>query len=814
MANVSRRVNAAWLDPISTEPSLLVNRDEEIDRLIGYLDELRETGLHEGHVVLSGARGVGKSIFTRAALARFQRARDDHAVCISVDCRGLKYRPLLSNLARALIDAVRPRAEATGRKDLAAWLDQLNLFATYAEVTRAQVETIGRKYGGDATVRADLVNEIQGRFPWEEQRSLGTTTQSRITVTDELLQDAIGKTLARLATESAPWFVVIFFDNMDQAVLIDSAKDVETLFRRILALRPCVSIVHFRTEALVENVRREASEVIDLPPLSADTLFEIVRRRLDASVELVKAQFPPDSDWTAIRALASVTGNALVFLRWVYGLLRTQSWPPPPSWTDTASLEQIVRTAEPLAGADGELIHRLVRIVDQCDGGRPDVAVQREHLLHGGLASQQIGPDRLTDQEMDLLATLGILLPKHRYEPSLGFRIAPVLDILRPSVRDRLVAFLSPGVGSIPSAALARLSVHGFKSIRELDDLRLDRMNVLIGANGAGKSNFIALFRLLEALASSGGTFPTHVARAGGASALLHDGAATTPEIRVELTFETESGAIDYALRLVHGAPDALIFAEEKYRAARDAEAPWVSLGAGHRETNLHGAGDPRARLILGTIRRAVAYQFHNTSETARIRQRWSVSDGRALKADAANLAPFLLRLRESHLDAYTRIVETIRQIAPFFADFSLEPTQGSVMLEWRERNTDVLFQPHQSSDGTLRMMALVALLLQPYEDLPPLLIVDEPELGLHPYAINILAGLFRSASVHAQIILATQSTAFLDLFSPDEVVVVDRPDRASHFRRLDPEALTEWLTEYSLGELWEKNVLGGRPSR
>ncbi len=190
------------------------------------------------------------------------------------------------------------------------------------------------------------------------------------------------------------------------------------------------------------------------------------------------------------------------------------------------------------------------------------------------------------------------------------------------------------------------------------------------------------------------------------------------------------------------------------------------------------------------------------------------MSDGRALKTDAANLAPFLLRLRESHLDAYTRIVETIRQIAPFFADFSLEPTQGSVMLEWRERNTDVLFQPHQASDGTIRMMALVALLLQPYEDLPPLLIVDEPELGLHPYAINILAGLFRSASVHAQIIIATQSTAFLDLFAPGEVVVVDRPDRASHFRRLDPEALTEWLTEYSLGELWEKNVIGGRPAR
>lgn len=441
MANVGGRVNAAWLQPISTDPKLLVNREEELGRLVGYLQQQWETDLREGHVLVSGARGVGKSIVTRAALDQFQRAHPDHAVCIAFDCRGLKYRTFLGNLASALIGAVRPRAEATKRADLALWLDQLNLFATYAEITLAQTETIGRKYGVDATVGADLLFKLQGRFTWEETHSLGTLKQAKITVTDDLLHDAIGETLARLALE--PWFVVVFFDDMDQAVPTDSAADIETLFRRVLALRPCISIVHFRTEALIDNVKREATEVVDIPPLPADTLFEIVRRRLEASVDIVHAQFPPSTDWAAIHALASVTGNSLAFLRWVYGLLRTQSWPPATDWTATDALERIVRTAEPLTGADGELIHRLVRIVDCCDGGLPNVAVRREHLVQGGSAAQPMGAEHLTEQEVDLLAKLDILLPKHRYEPSLGYRIAPVLDILRPSVRRKLIEFLA-----------------------------------------------------------------------------------------------------------------------------------------------------------------------------------------------------------------------------------------------------------------------------------------------------------------------------------------------------------------------------------
>jgi predicted ATPase len=342
---------------------------------------------------------------------------------------------------------------------------------------------------------------------------------------------------------------------------------------------------------------------------------------------------------------------------------------------------------------------------------------------------------------------------------------------------------------------------------------------VLIGANGSGKSNLISFFKLLNWMVVPPGNLQFYVSKTGGANSLLHDGAAATPQIEACLTFATEWGTNDYYVRLFHAAQDTLIFADERCRFVdRSAgRGNWVSLGSGHRESKLFVAasqGDKTAQMTLKLTKRCMVYQFHNTSDTARIRQRWSVEDNRFLKEDAANLASFLLRLQESQPGAYARIVETIRQIAPFFADFVLEPADGMVILQWREQNTDLVFGPHQASDGTLRMMALVSLLLQPEDDLPPVVILDEPELGLHPYAINIVAGLLQSVSNYAQVILATQSASFIDHFDPAQIIVVDRPGRESTFRRLDPEKLKDWLEEYSVTELWEKNVIGGRPSR
>ncbi len=369
------------------------------------------------------------------------------------------------------------------------------------------------------------------------------------------------------------------------------------------------------------------------------------------------------------------------------------------------------------------------------------------------------------------------------------------------------------------AATLDGLTVRGFKTIRNLENFAPGRITVLIGPNGAGKSNFVSFFRLLSWMVATPGNLQVHVAESGGASSILHGGPGKTREIEVKLDLRTELGRNDYEFRLFHAAGDTLIFAEERYRFSRPGGtlAPWTDLGAGYREAKLiesAAAGKNKtAGTILSLLRKLVVYQFHNTSSTARMRNKWQVDDNRWLKEDAGNLAPFLLRLRTDETPYYQRIVETLRLILPFFADFEFDvESQRFLFLRWRERSSDVVFGASQAGDGMLRVMALVSLLLQPERDLPDVLILDEPELGLHPYAINIVSELIRSVSTSVQVILATQSVTLINHFKPEEIVVVERSGSESTLRRLDSDQLKDWLSDYSVSELWEKNVLGGRP--
>jgi predicted ATPase len=373
---------------------------------------------------------------------------------------------------------------------------------------------------------------------------------------------------------------------------------------------------------------------------------------------------------------------------------------------------------------------------------------------------------------------------------------------------------------SKPQQMLTKLELSGFKTIRNLpDEFRFGQINVLVGANGAGKSNFISFFKMLSWMTGSDFGLGEFVARSGGANSLLHDGARVTPMIEASLTIKTSGGLNDYYIRLAHAAQDTLIFTEEKYRFSDNSKpcpANWTGLGAGHKGCRLRQQSNKTAQTILHLLQQLKVYQFHNTSETARVRQKWDLANNKFLLEDAANLAPFLLRLQKYEAKAYRRIVETIRQMAPFFDDFVFEPDYNQILLQWRERNTekDLVFAAHQASDGMLRVIALVTLLLQPTNSLPAVIILDEPELGLHPYAINIIAGLLKSVSLHAQVIIATQSMTLLDYFEPEEVIVVDRIERESKFHRLEPEKLKDWLEDYSLAELLEKNVIGGNPHR
>lgn len=366
-------------------------------------------------------------------------------------------------------------------------------------------------------------------------------------------------------------------------------------------------------------------------------------------------------------------------------------------------------------------------------------------------------------------------------------------------------------------ARISTLSIKGFKSIKELDRFEPAPMNVLIGPNGAGKSNFISYFRFLNWMLS--GDLQEHIASLGGGQMVLHDGANISREIEAAIELDTGQRWEEYAFRLFYAAGDTLVFACEKFRVSfkdNPQRRSWKELGVGQKESMLASASDGEVgktmQILLEKLRKVSVYQFHNTSLTSRMRSKWGIEDNRWLKEDAANIGSFLLRLKKNEQSSYAKIVNQLRLILPFFHDFVLEPEYDRVLLQWREKGSDVIFDASQASDGMLRTIALIALLAQPTGLLPDVIVLDEPELGLHPYAIEAIAGLIKSAARHSQVFVATQSATFIDHFEPEDIVVVERRGRESIFKRLDSESLAGWLENYSISELWEKNVLGGRP--
>ena len=372
-------------------------------------------------------------------------------------------------------------------------------------------------------------------------------------------------------------------------------------------------------------------------------------------------------------------------------------------------------------------------------------------------------------------------------------------------------------------AKLTRLEIHGFKSIDgEGQSLDLGPVTVLLGANGAGKSNLVSFLRMVNFMTTGG--LQTYVADQGFADSLLYFGSKTATEISARLTFDDGTAKDEYAFELRRDATNRLFLSDETvtYHAAGFPTPHVRQLGGGTKESQLAdqaACGDRTCGVVRSLLLRCSTFQFHDTSATAKIRTEGYKDDARFLRSEGGNLAAFLrgLMSRPDGQKYYDRIVRHVRQMVPQFGDFDLNPLPDNdkyVRLNWHEKDSDHLFGPHQLSDGSLRFMALTALFLQPPDLRPKVIIVDEPELGLHPAAIAALAGMVKAASVQTQVILATQSPRLVDEFSADQVVVVER-DAAkprSVFRRLDPAKLGEWLERYCLSELWEKNVLGGQP--
>ena len=365
---------------------------------------------------------------------------------------------------------------------------------------------------------------------------------------------------------------------------------------------------------------------------------------------------------------------------------------------------------------------------------------------------------------------------------------------------------------------LTHIEIGGFKSISATLPLKLDfaDVNILLGANGAGKSNIVSFFKMLGYMMS--GSMQMYVAQAGTNQTFLHYGAKVTPCITASLRYESEKEYDVYRFSLTHAVPNRLIIKSEdvEWGSLDDDSKPHRSVVASdYNESGLINSSHEVCAEMRSLLSMCKVYQFSDSSMTAPMRQASAVDSAHYLQSEANNLPSFLYFLRENYREAYQRIVGYVRTVIPQFGDFYLEPERGYISLKWTDNTAnDYVFNAEQFSDGSIRFIALATLLLQPQETMPHVIIIDEPELGLHPYAIDQLAEMIKDASLHAQIVLATQSPALIDGFDIGCISVIEQ-DEEKHCtvaRNLDNAAYEEWLEEYTNSELWNKNVLGGRP--
>lgn len=358
------------------------------------------------------------------------------------------------------------------------------------------------------------------------------------------------------------------------------------------------------------------------------------------------------------------------------------------------------------------------------------------------------------------------------------------------------------------------VTIEGFRSLRHIENLDLPQLAVLIGANGSGKSTLIRFFEMLSWMLKSK-KLQEFVVRHGGGDDQLFMGSRKTPRIHAEIRLETAAGNNDFRFDLMHlSAGDTLMVMNEAYRFAPldlASGAQWTELVDIGKESKLSDQKNKTAKTICNLLRQCSTYQFHDTSANASIHNRWDVTESFRLRSDGGNLAAVLLDLQTIDPKRYYLITRQIQRVLPTFKEFVLEPEAGKVLLRWLGKHSDKVFGSHLTSDGSLRLFCLLTLLNLPTNRLPDVMFFDEPELGLHPHAITLVAEMLKRLSKTRQIFIATQSPYMVDCFDLENIIVASANDGETVLRNLPREKYQEWLDdEYQLSDIWLKETVGG----
>ncbi len=423
-----KRLSAAWIQANTIDAELFVDRDDDREQLRIILDDVLETGLRDCRILVTGDRGIGKSIFTRTVVDRFRRENVGRVVTLSIPGRQLGYKSALRELALALATAVGDQAPDDAQR-LRVWLDELRLLANSDRITQGHVDEIQRRAGiqGDATADGLFV-KLRSRLSWQKSWKTGETHQSVVEVSTDLLHSAIVTTLARLA-EVTERLVVIFFDDLDQLAIDDDPRKVIETYKQFLALQPCVALVNLRSETVVDDIRRELNEFLELGAMKPRDLVSMLEKRESVAPATTRETLRKPDLWRPFQQLARGTGNPYVYLKWCHALLRLYPWPPPVDWSHDQGLLRLVRKASTVGFDDHMILRKLAERIDQS-------------LLRNGRwlsrADLQVEPDGLSDEALEDLVRIGLLIPENRYRESTEYRIDPLLCLLQPSVATKV----------------------------------------------------------------------------------------------------------------------------------------------------------------------------------------------------------------------------------------------------------------------------------------------------------------------------------------------------------------------------------------